>query len=68
MKTAIFLSCLLAGSSMMFNSYVSGPTTTMESLPAVSVSKTKRTMAELPSSPIRIVIDKSDYELHVYEG
>jgi len=51
---------------MMFKSNQSNNTLSAVSL--TSNKTTKRSVLELPSVPIRIVIDKSDYELHVYDS
>lgn len=63
MKTAIFLSCVLVGGSLLFNK----PTTTPATVASYKVSTAKRSSSK-PVSPVRIVIDKSDYELHVYDA
>jgi len=68
MKNAIFISCLLVGSSMMFKSNHSNKTLSAADLPSSKTKKAKRSVLEQPSVPIRIVIDKSDYELHVYDS
>ena len=64
MKTAIFLSCLIAGGSLFIKNY---STEKKLSLPAYKVSTTKRA-SSLPISPVSIVIDKSNYELYVYDA
>lgn len=66
MKNAIFISFLIVGGSMMFKSNHSNSTLSAVSL--TSNKTAKRSVLELPSVPIRIVIDKSDYELHVYDS
>ena len=63
MKTAIFLSCVLVAGSLLFNK----PTTAPTHIASYKVSKAKRSTSN-PVSPVRIVIDKSDYELHVYDA
>ena len=63
MKTAIFLSCVLVGGSLLFNK----PATTPATVATYKVSKAKRSSSN-PVAPVRIVIDKSDYELHVYDA
>jgi lipoprotein-anchoring transpeptidase ErfK/SrfK len=69
MKTAILISCIVAGGSLMLKN----TETTMKatkSLPAVTSSKSKRNISSgsLPKGPIRIVVDKSSYELYVYDA
>src|SRR6478672_7609349 len=68
MKTAIFLGCFIAGSSMMLN--VPAAETSTSNLRTVTTSKTKRKFSSsvLPKSPIQIIVDKSSYELYVYDA
>jgi len=68
MKTAFFLSCLLVGGTLVYKTNESFNKETSSDLPSFTTTKAKRTAAEMPSAPIRIVIDKSDYELHVYDS
>jgi murein L,D-transpeptidase YafK len=64
MKTAVLISALAIGGHLLFfNSNKKTETT----IPAYKTSKSKRVSA-FPVSPIRIVVDKSDYELHVYDA
>ncbi|HVG42854.1 MAG TPA: L,D-transpeptidase [Chitinophagaceae bacterium] len=63
MKATIFLSCFLAGGSLL---YSNRPASSV-SIPSYKVSKAKRTSTK-PIAPIRIVVDKSDYELTVYDA
>ena len=65
MKTALFLSIMLAGGTLVY-SHVNAPAEPAK-LPAYKTSKAKKSAAA-PISPVRIVIDKSDYELHVYDA
>lgn len=63
MKTAL-LTTLISG--VLFFNPVEKKTATM---PALTLNKAKtRAAASLPVSPVKIVIDKSDYELHVYDA
>lgn len=69
MKTAILFSSLLLGSSFLFKA----PSTTSAPAKALSVkSKTasSRRITEnvVPKSPVKIVVDKSSYELYVYDA
>jgi murein L,D-transpeptidase YafK len=69
MKSAFLLSCLLAGGSMLglnLTNTTSNRTTT--ALPALKETATKRDASAAPIAPVRIVVDKSDYELHVYDS
>ncbi len=64
MKTAIFLSCVLVGSGLL---YKPATTHTAATVATYKVSKAKKSVAP-PIAPVRIVIDKSDYELQVYDA
>jgi murein L,D-transpeptidase YafK len=63
MKTAIFLSCVLVGGSLL---YTNSTTETSKTFISYKVTKAKKTSAK-PVGPVRIVVDKSDYELTVYD-
>ncbi len=63
MKTAIFISCVFVGGSLLYNS---SPAKTSKTFTSYKVSKAKKTTAK-PVGFVRIVIDKSDYELTVYD-
>jgi lipoprotein-anchoring transpeptidase ErfK/SrfK len=66
MKTTVFLSCLLVGSSMTLNTH--NLVNTSASAKLVKTGATKRTSSKtMPVAPVRIVIDKSSYELYVYD-
>lgn len=65
MKTAIFLSCLLVGGSMFLKDRSEKPALI---LPSYKASTTKRSLSSLPVAPVSIVIDKSNYELYVYDA
>src|SRR5215208_3969316 len=65
MKTAIFLSCLLVGGSVMLQQQFSESTSV--SIPAVTSPKSKKNLS-MPKAPVKIVIDKSRYELYVYDA
>ncbi len=65
MKTTVLLSSLLFGALLFGGS--GGPEKKATSTLAYKPVKTKMT-ASLPVNPVRIVIDKSDYELHVYDA
>src|SRR6478609_52988 len=63
MKTAIFLSCLLAGGSMVLKT-----NTTSHTFLSYHTTKAKRYTSSLPVEPIRIIVSKSNYELSVYDA
>lgn len=65
MKTAIFLSCLIAGGGLLIKEHRSKPTL---SLPFYKATTSKRVSSLLPIAPVSIVIDKSNYELYVYDA
>lgn len=65
MKTAIFLSCLVAAGGLLMNRHASSSTL---SLPSYKATTSKRVSASMPIAPISIVIDKSSYELYVYDA
>jgi murein L,D-transpeptidase YafK len=65
MKTTLILSCLLVGGAMSLNTNTLVSSSTH---PAVFKSTTaKRSYKTMPIEPVRIVIDKSNYELYVYD-
>lgn len=64
MKTTLLLTCFVAASGWMLQSATPETPTLVASY---KVSKARKTTAS-PSGPVRIVIDKSDYELHVYDS
>jgi murein L,D-transpeptidase YafK len=65
MKTTLFLSVLLIGGSYLFSS--SSEKKVSNNFIAYKASKAKRP-SSLPIAPVRVVIDKSDYELHVFDS
>lgn len=63
MKTAFFCATLFVG-AMLF-----GNTKTEREKPALAYKAARsRATNALPVTPVKIVIDKSDYELHVYDA
>jgi lipoprotein-anchoring transpeptidase ErfK/SrfK len=66
MKTAILLSSVLIGSSIMLKKPYTE--TTVAKLPVAATSKSKRSIASLPKLPVKIIVDKSSYELYVYDA
>ncbi|MGZ8537283.1 MAG: L,D-transpeptidase family protein [Flavisolibacter sp.] len=69
MKTAFLISCLVAGGSLMMKN-TDTEFKAAKSLPADKSSTSKRNISSnsLPKSPVRIVVDKSSYELYVYDA
>jgi lipoprotein-anchoring transpeptidase ErfK/SrfK len=65
MKNVFILSALLAGGSMLFNS--SSHKSESNHIPSYKVSKWRKT-SSLPIAPVKIVVDKSDYELTVFDA
>jgi murein L,D-transpeptidase YafK len=65
MKTTFILSCLLIGGSFVWKH--TGKTERPE-LNLYKVSTSKRSNFSAPVGAVSIVIDKSDYELHVYDS
>lgn len=66
MKTTVILSCLLIGSSLTLNTHNSARPS--DEAAKLKTTSTKRaSFKTMPVAPIRIVIDKSSYELYVYD-
>jgi lipoprotein-anchoring transpeptidase ErfK/SrfK len=65
MKTTLILSCLLAGSSLMLTNHQPLSSRATRALPA---PPTRKATSSLPLAPVSIVIDKSSYELYVYDA
>lgn len=63
MKTAFFLTAVLVAGNLLYG-HRTAPET---GFPAHTVTKAKK-RASLPVAPIYIVIDKSDYELQVFDA
>jgi lipoprotein-anchoring transpeptidase ErfK/SrfK len=68
MKTTIVLSCLLVGGSLVAKFHNTATTKKVTALPAYTAHTSHRASSSMPLPPVRIVIDKSDYELHVYDS
>ena len=64
MKTALFLSGLLIGSSLLMNPAMHKSTSTVYTYKTTKAKKA----SPMPVPPVRIIIDKSDYELKVYDA
>ncbi|MBD0333176.1 MAG: L,D-transpeptidase [Chitinophagaceae bacterium] len=67
MKTTVILSCIVVGGSLLNVNLSPGNFNSTSSVASYKLTKAKRTTSA-PRSPIRIVIDKSDYELSVYDA
>jgi lipoprotein-anchoring transpeptidase ErfK/SrfK len=66
MKTTVILSCLLIGSSVTLNTNHLFNRAN-HSLRAKTTSSRRASFKTMPVAPVRIVIDKSSYELYVYD-
>jgi lipoprotein-anchoring transpeptidase ErfK/SrfK len=66
MKTTVILSCLLIGSSVTLNTNHLFNRAN-HSLTAKTMSSRRASFKTMPVAPVRIVIDKSSYELYVYD-
>lgn len=64
MKTAIVLSSLLIGSSMLLKK----PEADKSASPVVAKKSVSKKTSSLPKSPVKIIVDKSSYELYVYDA
>jgi lipoprotein-anchoring transpeptidase ErfK/SrfK len=64
MKTAIILTSLLIGGSILYNQ---GPSAEKLNFPSVKPSRAKRNLPQ-PVAPVKIIVDKSSYELYVYDA
>jgi murein L,D-transpeptidase YafK len=67
MKTVVLLSAIAIGGHLLTNNFSSRAKTETTTIQTYKSSKSRKT-SSLPISPIRIVVDKSDYELHVYDA
>src|SRR5688500_16890054 len=66
MKTAILDSCLLASAGPALNHASTSVTTSTKHL--FSLSAVKRTNLDKPVAPVYVVVDKSNYEMYVYDA
>ena len=62
MKTALLISAFLVAGNLFYNH-----TPAKTTFPAYTVAKAKK-RASLPVAPVYVVIDKSDYELQVFDA
>jgi murein L,D-transpeptidase YafK len=68
MKTAFLISCILAGGAFLVKKPFSGNESSDKSVSLYKTVKARRSTSSLPVSPVSIVVDKSDYELNVYDA
>ncbi|MGZ3949978.1 MAG: hypothetical protein ACXVBZ_01215, partial [Flavisolibacter sp.] len=66
MKTTVILSCLLVGSSMSLNTHDLFNTSSTGKVEMATRAR-RSSFKTMPVAPVRIVIDKSSYELYVYD-
>ena len=67
MKIAVLVSVVVIGGHLLTNSFSNKTKTGVTNIQTYKTSKSKKS-ASLPISPIKIVVDKSSYELHVYDA
>ena len=67
MKIAVLVSVVVIGGHLLTNSFSTKTKTGITNIQTYKTSKSKKS-ASLPISPIKIVVDKSSYELHVYDA
>jgi lipoprotein-anchoring transpeptidase ErfK/SrfK len=66
MKTTVILSCLLVGSTLGLNTR--DLLSTSSTSKVVKATRAKRSSFKtMPIEPVRIVVDKSNYEMYVYD-
>lgn len=66
MKTTVMLSCLLIGSTLTLSTHHLATTSATGKI--TKSTKARRTSSKtMPIEPVKIVIDKSNYELYVYD-
>lgn len=66
MKTVLLLSAVAIGAHLLTHNF-SGTKTEVSSISTYKTTKSRKT-SSWPVSPVRIVVDKSSYELHVYDA
>jgi len=66
MKTTVILSCMLVG-SLALNTHNFINTSSNETTTVKTVKAKRSSFKTMPVAPVRIVIDKSNYELYVYD-
>ena len=65
MKTTVILSALLFGGALTLTTH--NPVGTSSGAEIAETTASKRAFKSMPVAPIKIVIDKSSYELYVYD-
>jgi len=68
MKTALVVSSLLIGSSFLLKKPLAEPIAESSAMPASSHGAVRKISTAAPKSPVKIVVDKSSYELYVYDA
>src|SRR5215210_4531161 len=68
MKTAIILSSMLIGGSLLFEKPNFERIHSIAHASSTKLSSFKRGFEIMPKAPIRVVVDKSNYELYVYDS
>jgi lipoprotein-anchoring transpeptidase ErfK/SrfK len=66
MKTTVILSCLLVGSSLTLHTH-NFINTSSKAKTEKSTRAKRASFKTMPVAPVRIVIDKSNYEMYVYD-
>ena len=67
MKTAVLLSAIAVGGHLLTLNFSPSKKTESANITTYKSSKARKTYS-MPVSPIRIVVDKSNYELYVYDA
>ena len=67
MKIAVLVSVVVLGGHLLTNNFSTKTKTGVANIQTYKTTKSKNS-ASLPISPIKIVVDKSSYELHVYDA
>ena len=67
MKIAVLVSVVVIGGHLLKHDFSTKSKKEVTSIQAYKTTKSKKS-ASLPISPIKIVVDKSSYELHVYDA
>jgi len=68
MKTALVVSSLLIGSSFLLKKPLAEPVAERSATTTSSHSAVRKISTAAPKSPVKIVVDKSSYELYVYDA
>lgn len=68
MKTTLLLSCLLLGAGVAVKKNGTRPSPATGYPNALNAAPTKRPNSLMPIAPVSIVVDKSNYEMYVYDA